>query len=31
VVRILDNRSINVPLENLGFSENTLTIWKSQI
>jgi type IV pilus assembly protein PilB len=31
VVRILDNRSINVPLEDLGFSENSMTIWKSQI
>ncbi|MFN4242925.1 MAG: GspE/PulE family protein [Tepidisphaerales bacterium] len=31
VLRILDNRSINVPLENLGFSEEALTIWKKQI
>jgi type IV pilus assembly protein PilB len=31
VVRILDNRSINVPLEALGFSDNVMTIWKSQI
>ena len=31
VIRILDNRSINVPLENLGFSENVLTIWRNQI
>src|SRR3989440_2893270 len=31
VVRILDNRSINVPLEALGFGEDALTIWKSQI
>lgn len=31
VIRILDNRSINVPLEELGFSENALTIWKNQI
>ena len=31
VLRILDTRSINVPLEELGFSENTLTIWKKQI
>jgi type IV pilus assembly protein PilB len=31
VVRILDNRSINVPLEDLGFSENVLTIWKQQV
>ena len=31
VVRILDNRSINVPLEALGFSENAMTIWKNQI
>jgi type IV pilus assembly protein PilB len=31
VMRILDNRSINVPLEDLGFSENALTIWKNQI
>jgi type IV pilus assembly protein PilB len=31
VMRILDNRSINVALEDLGFSENSLTIWKVQI
>ena len=31
VMRILDNRSINVALEDLGFSENVLTIWKNQI
>ncbi|HEX3357222.1 MAG TPA: ATPase, T2SS/T4P/T4SS family [Tepidisphaeraceae bacterium] len=31
VMRILDNRSINVELEDLGFSENSLTIWKNQI
>lgn len=31
VMRILDNKSINVALEDLGFSENTLTIWKRQI
>ena len=31
VMRILDNRSINVPLEDLGFGENVLTIWKNQI
>lgn len=31
VMRILDNRSINVALEDLGFSENALTIWKNQI
>jgi type IV pilus assembly protein PilB len=31
VMRILDNRSINVALEDLGFSENALTIWKSQV
>jgi type IV pilus assembly protein PilB len=31
VVRILDNRSINVALEDLGFSENALTIWRKQI
>jgi type IV pilus assembly protein PilB len=31
VVRILDNRSINVALEDLGFSEDSLTIWKKQI
>jgi type IV pilus assembly protein PilB len=31
VVRILDNRSINVPLEALGFSEDALLIWKKQI
>src|SRR5204862_6889359 len=28
VIRILDNRSINVPLEDLGFGEDALTIWK---
>ena len=31
VMRILDNRSINVALEDLGFSENALTIWKNQV
>jgi type IV pilus assembly protein PilB len=31
VIRILDNRSISVPLEALGFSEHVLTIWKNQI
>jgi type IV pilus assembly protein PilB len=31
VVRILDNRSISVPLEELGFSDQALTIWKHQI
>ena len=31
VMRILDNRSINVALEDLGFGENVLTIWKNQI
>ena len=31
VIRILDNRSINVALEELGFGEDTLTIWKKQI
>jgi type IV pilus assembly protein PilB len=31
VLRILDDRSINVPLEDLGFSEDALTIWKRQI
>lgn len=31
VLRILDNRSINVALEELGFSENALTIWKNHI
>jgi len=31
VLRILDNRSINVPLEALGFSEEVHTIWKNQV
>jgi len=31
VMRILDTRSINVKLEDLGFSENTYTIWTNQI
>ena len=31
VMRILDNRSISVGLDDLGFGENELTIWKSQI
>ncbi|MCZ6493018.1 MAG: ATPase, T2SS/T4P/T4SS family [Planctomycetota bacterium] len=31
VMRILDTRSINVPLEELGFAEDTLTLWKNQV
>jgi type IV pilus assembly protein PilB len=31
VLRILDTRSINVPLDDLGFGENALTIWRNQI
>ncbi len=31
VIRILDQRSINVPLEALGFSEQAFTIWSKQI
>ncbi len=31
VMRLLDNRSINVPLDALGFGEDTLMIWKNQI
>jgi type IV pilus assembly protein PilB len=31
VMRILDNRSINVALEDLGFGDNELTIWKNAI
>lgn len=31
VMRILDNKSINVALEDLGFSEDALTIWRKQI
>jgi len=31
VLRILDNRSINVKLTDLGFSEDHLTIWQGQI
>ena len=31
VMRILDNKSINVALEDLGFSDNALTIWRKQI
>ncbi len=31
VMRILDTRSINVQLEDLGFDENTLTIWQRAI
>ena len=31
VMRILDTRSINVELEDLGFDESTLEIWKNQI
>ena len=30
VMRILDTKSINVALEDLGFSDNSLTIWKNQ-
>tara|TARA_R110002073_G_scaffold118918_1_gene258199 strand:- start:25661 stop:27679 length:2019 start_codon:yes stop_codon:yes gene_type:complete len=31
VMRILDTKSINVQLEDLGFDEHTLDIWKGQI
>lgn len=31
VMRILDTKSINVELEQLGFDDNTLAIWKNQI
>jgi len=31
VMRILDTRSINVGLDDLGFDEDTLAIWKRQI
>ncbi len=31
VLRILDARSISVELEQLGFDENTYTIWKKQV
>ncbi|QOI99937.1 MAG: Flp pilus assembly complex ATPase component TadA [Phycisphaeraceae bacterium] len=31
VMRILDTRSINVELDQLGFDENTLQIWKKQV
>jgi type IV pilus assembly protein PilB len=31
VMRILDNKSINVELKDLGFSENAFTIWSKQI
>ncbi|HBS28819.1 MAG TPA: ATPase [Phycisphaerales bacterium] len=31
VLRILDTKSINVSLEQLGFDEDTLTIWRRQI
>jgi len=31
VLRILDNRSISVELDQLGFDENTLNIWKNQV
>lgn len=31
VMRILDSRSISVGLEELGFAEDALTIWKKQI
>jgi type IV pilus assembly protein PilB len=30
-MRILDNKSISVSLDDLGFSENALTIWKNQV
>ncbi len=30
-MRILDNRAISVPLEDLGFGEDTLVIWRNQI
>jgi len=31
VMRILDNKSINVKLEDLGFGDDQFTIWKNQI
>ncbi|MEE2907399.1 MAG: GspE/PulE family protein [Planctomycetota bacterium] len=31
VMRVLDNRSIRVALDDLGFSENTLEAWRRQI
>jgi type IV pilus assembly protein PilB len=31
VMRILDNRAISVSLDELGFAEDTLTIWRGQI
>ncbi|MDG1360303.1 MAG: GspE/PulE family protein [Phycisphaerales bacterium] len=31
VMRILDDQAIQVSLDELGFSEDTLTLWKSQI
>jgi type IV pilus assembly protein PilB len=31
VMRILDNRSINVALEDLGFGDDALTIWKKMV
>ena len=31
VIRVLDNRSINVPLEALGFSDDHLTTWRRLI
>jgi type IV pilus assembly protein PilB len=31
VMRILDTRNINVSLDDLGFAENTLDLWKKQI
>ena len=31
VMRILDNKAIKVSLDQLGFGEDTLTIWKNQI
>ncbi len=31
VMRILDTRSINVGLDELGFAPDTLTIWKNQV
>ncbi|MCW5774899.1 MAG: Flp pilus assembly complex ATPase component TadA [Phycisphaeraceae bacterium] len=31
VMRLLDTRSINVQLEDLGFAQNTLELWKRQV
>jgi type IV pilus assembly protein PilB len=31
VMRLLDNKSISVELDELGFGEDTLTIWRNQI